>query len=130
MKELGIAIIPLAAFWAAFNSIIKAAEFVNAIRDAVLSGTKDGAVLSRRAREAMLFDWQLAMTGIIASSSAFAFIMLWMGYYIFQSIDNHVGAVVGLTAIVPLFGTVLFILCGFSDRRAMRGELKDAYENS
>ena len=33
MNELGMSLIPLAAFWTVFNSLLKAAEFVNSIRD-------------------------------------------------------------------------------------------------
>ncbi len=125
MNEIGITLIPLATFWATFNSMLKAAELVNNIRDSVLTGVKDGIKLTENARKAMLYDWILVMFGTISASLTFSVIIIWMGWFIHQQSDNLViiGWVTGLTSIAPLIDTVLFILCGKSDYRAMQTEI-------
>ena len=122
MDSLGLSVIPLASFWAAFNSMVKVAEFVNSIRDSVLSGMKNNAKLSHKARRCMFFDWKLAMVGVISSSMTFELIMIWMGHYIYEygGEISVIGCVVGITASVPLLGSVLFILCGVSYYRTMQ----------
>jgi hypothetical protein len=126
METLGLSLIPLAVFWASFNSLIKAAEFVNSIRDDILSGMKNGSILSIKAKQAMLFDWILAMIGTVVTSVTFALVILWMGDYVSENDFPDVGLAISSQAVVPVLGTFLFILCGISDYKAMRHEMENS----
>ena len=118
--NLGLSAIPLASFWAAFNSLIKAADFVNGIRDVVITGSKNQVTLTPRLRKAMLFDWFLSMFGTIFTCVAFSAIIAWMGFYIDDKTgETAVAQIMWLVAAFPGAGGLLFVLCGISDFRAM-----------
>ncbi len=127
MESFGVSLIPLASFWALFNSLLKAAEFVNSIRDCVISGKKNNGILSENARRAMLSDWKLTMIGVVSSCIGFAAILLCMGLYLYFSDWDYksVGMVLALISIAPCFGSILFTLCGMSDLRAMKQEIEN-----
>lgn len=118
---ISLSVIPIATFWAAFNSLFRAAEFVNGIRDTVIIGKKDNVILSESLRNAMLFDWVLSMVGAIALSLLFAAVIIWMGFYILNmSETSQIAYALWMIGSAPILGAVLFVCCGISDFRAMR----------
>ncbi len=119
-QGLGLSLIPLASFWATFNSLLSAAQFVNEIRDTVISGVKNSAVLSKEVRLSMKYDWILAMIGTIGAALLFAGLLIWMGWYIrIVTSSWPVTGAVWAVASYPIIGSVLFFLCGRSDIKAM-----------
>lgn len=124
-SSLGLSLIPLASFWATFNSLLSAAKFVNGIRDCVLTGVRDSTPLSRQVRRAMRFDWYLAMAGTILASFLFAGLLLWMGAAIEDRNEPGLAWAVRVVGFFPGLGGVLFIACGVNDARAMARAIAD-----
>ena len=127
MNEIGVALVPLAAFWASFNSLLQAAQFVNTIRDTVVMGTKDSRQIPVRIRKAMRFDWLLSMAGTIVASFLFAGILFWMAGHIGSS-GIGVARAVAAVGVFPALSGLLFIVCGINDNRVMQSAIAEAEE--
>jgi len=126
---LAFAALPLASFWAMYNSLLSASEFVNNLRDAVLSGRLGGNGISPSHRRVLFWDWILCMIGTGSACLAFAGIIAFSGYFACQSgvlgkagdeIPLLMSRALYVTAGTPIIGFGILIACGVSDYRHMK----------
>src|ERR671919_552777 len=72
----------LAGIWAATKAMLDATAFVNALRDTVVIGRKDGETLMHSHRRTLRNDWLLTMIGAVLFPtiySAFLFVITFAG---------------------------------------------------
>jgi len=119
-----LTLIPLAAFWASFQSLLSAAKYVNEVREKTTAGWDNGVELSVEHRKAMLDDWCFLMAGAILGAWTFAGIIWWTGCYLSpKNIGGISYLLFGVSAVEALYG-ISFVLCAFSDYRLMSDAIK------
>jgi hypothetical protein len=114
----------LAGIWAATKAMLDATAFVNALRDTVVIGRKDGETLTHSHRRTLRNDWLLTMIGAVlfpAMYSAFLFVITFAGT---ADLAVPFQFVLGGVACIPLIGSVLFVICGVGDWRLMQQALE------
>lgn len=121
MDKFGFALVPLAAFWASFNSLLAAAKLVNELRDKVISGRADGMDLSTAHRKVILADYRMVMFSSVIATWMFAGVIGWAGFYL-SSNQNVIGIsyVLWFISLVEVIFGCFFIWCGILDHGAMR----------
>lgn len=115
-EDLEMFLLPLAGFWAIFDSLSKAIESVNRMRETILIGQMDGKRLTLEHRKAMFLDWCLTMTGVIGASVLFSGIVFWIQHHV--KTHPHVSEISTLlvcVALFPLISAFFFVVCGVSD---------------
>jgi hypothetical protein len=118
-ETIQAALAPLAAFWIALEGFIKAANFVNGMRDTIILGVLGTSQLSFHHRQAIFTDWQLSVVGFISAGIMFSFI-------VFSLSGLAPRATIGIYAVAlnTFLGAVLFLICSVSDYRAIRHALR------
>jgi hypothetical protein len=114
----------LAGIWAATKAMLEATAFVNALRDTVVIGRKDGETLTHSHRRTLRNDWLLTMIGAVLFPimySAFLFVIIFAGT---ADVPMPFRLVLGGVACIPIFGSVLFVICGVGDWRLMQQALR------
>jgi hypothetical protein len=127
MDGLQLAVLPLAAFWVIFKTLVDAADFVNKMRDKVVSGMDGGNRLDLRHRKAMRTDWIFSVSFTVLSTFLFSGLIFWIAAYIHNDPKTAPATfVICLVACFPLLAGVLFIVVGVSDMRLMNTALAEA----
>jgi hypothetical protein len=118
---------PLASLWAVHNAIFYSAEFVNRMREIVITGVDGPAHLTTRHRQAILIDWVLCMSATILVSMLFASILIGVAHNMppVPSVPS-VSWALYLVAGYPAICSLLFIACSVMDIRLMREALLKA----
>jgi len=117
MNEFAV-FLPLAGFWVVFDSLNKATQFVNSLRDTIVTGVSGGTKLSTEHKKALLYDWRLSMMGTVFACFLFASILIFIGEHLFWDVATR-GAAAMLfgTSSFPFFSGIFFVLCGISDQK-------------
>jgi hypothetical protein len=117
MNEFAV-FLPLAGFWVVFDSLNKATQFVNSLRDTIVTGVSGGTELSTEHKRALLYDWRLSMVGTVFACFLFAGILIFIGEHLYWAAATK-GAAEMLfgTSSFPFFSGVFFVLCGVSDQK-------------
>lgn len=114
MNIFQVAVLPLGAFWAIFNSLISAGKFINEMRETVITGIKENCTLTPEHRKAIFLDWRLSMIGVVTGNFTYSFITFWIAFHLKGQVD-YVWFPIMIVGIITLFGAFLFIICGISD---------------
>jgi hypothetical protein len=69
-------ITPVVGLWAVHNVILASAEFVNKMRETVISGMRDNNKITPDHRRAILIDWSLSMIAVIGVCIIFSGILI------------------------------------------------------
>ena len=67
---------PVAGLWVVHNAMIVSAKFVNNMRETIATGYYGDRILSVDHKHAMLIDWILSMSGLVATCFLFSGILL------------------------------------------------------
>ncbi len=110
---------PIIGLWAAHQAIFYSAGFVNAMRETVILGRYQDAVISTRHANTILLDWKLCMTATVFVCVLFSGLM---GAAAFFWKPNDPMLFWGLLAVAsyPGFCAVLFAICSIADMKTMR----------
>lgn len=106
---------PLFAYWVATEGFVNMANFVNSMRDSVISARLNGQVISHLHRETIRVDWTLTMFGFIFASLGFSAV-LWL----LTPTTASASVATRAASVVTFLGSILFAACALSDARAMR----------
>ncbi len=127
MDGLQLAILPLAAFWLTFKALFDAADFVNKMRDKIVSGMDGSNPIGLQHRKTMRIDWYCCVVFTALAAFLFSGLIFWIAVYIHSDARTApASTVVGLVAFFPFVAAILFLGCLFSDGRLMNKALADA----
>jgi len=110
-------ITPIGGLWVIHSTIFSSAEFVNKMRETVVTGLYDGHHISSPHRKAMLVDWVLCMLAVEAVCFMFSGIIIAAAVFILTGLFFWIALVI---ASYPLLCGVFFGVCSVSDFRLMR----------
>jgi len=117
----------LGGIWAAGKGMLDASSFVNGLRDAVVTGVKDGVALTFPHRRTLRIDWLLTMMGTVLFPVVYSVLL----FVIADRLKTSLGGlhtVLLVVCVVPLAGSILFTCCGVLDWRLMSSVLGDTSE--
>lgn len=126
MASEQLALVIVAAIWAALNTIVSAYRVVNARRDIIITGVLEGEKLSLEHRR-LLFrnDWLPLKFGVALASLLFTIVLLLVPQLTATQIAS-VRVVSYLAALGPLGSFIGFGILGLSDYRFIRRTLERA----
>ena len=116
--EIQLIALPLGAFWAAFSSLLSAAQFVVRLRDTAVSGYLDGKHLTYWHRMETRGSYIRAMLGIFCASIIFTGIIAWIGWEVWRE-NNLAGVALWFAGLFPFGLFVLFLDCWRKDLALM-----------
>lgn len=109
----------LGGVWVASQALLNASAFVNALRETVVIGRKEGRKLSVPHLRVLKNDWLFTMIGSVAFPLVYGISLLAIGLLLAPSNGIAPRVIVGLLASVPIIGSMLFVACGIGDWKLM-----------
>ena len=106
---------PLSAFWVVMEGVMKASNFVNIMRDTIISGVQSGTQLTLHHRKAIFVDWCLSMLGFVISNLLLSGVI-----FSFAKLVPSVATGIYGVFLITFLGAILFIICGISDYKAIK----------
>ncbi|MBN4078319.1 hypothetical protein JYT29_03245 [Nitrospina gracilis] len=123
MEKILFSLIPIAAFWTSYNTLLNAAKLVNELRDKVITGRADQKDLSTDHLKVMFLDYRLVTVSSVLAAWLFAGAIAWAGCYLWSSSTltgaKGISYILWLIAFVEVIFGFFFIWCSVHDHRAM-----------
>jgi len=126
METPQLALVMVAAIWAALNTLVSAYKAVNDKRDVSITGKYEGQVISLQHRRLMLVnDWIPLKLGVAVTSLIFAFALVAIPF-LSASPSPWLVALSIAAALAPFASFLAFLILGLRDYRYLRKTLSDA----